>query len=606
MNWTDDIRNHLLENENSFQNNYANEVMLRLLGGAELELARRIVHQLTVLMPHGAHAAARFALHPCPWLQVSRFTGPGGIFDGGTRVVCYFIEDQFHIGLRCANDVGQNEADRIVSNFANPPANIIQFLNGYQNDWAERAGEHLTLQIPVPVDGQFPNGHPLNENSPFAQILQWIDNEFFANVNQVWYQNYLENRGIAPQEVITPLIRNIEVGGEPGGLTLLPQGRPPPPPPTTTMLKLNTILYGPPGTGKTFSTTALALSLFERNDNELLAHASSCLSEQYLGVPSNETWKNWLEKFNKLVSEGRIEFTTFHQNYAYEDFVEGLRAEATPNGISYSIEQGIFKRIAYRALYAWLTGDTAPMDDHASVVVRVDSWLNGNELDGNELDGQNDAPPYVLIIDEINRGNMARILGELITLLEESKRARRTAEMSLGHQPLAVTLPFTKKPFMVPPNLYVIGTMNTADRSLVGLDLALRRRFNFVELSARPEALQIHIESGNSLFLLADFLSVINRKIEEVYDRDHTIGHAFLTGITDLAGLARAMREKVLPQLREYFHDRPSTLKFVLSPLNAECEFIQFNGAGNSMRIGVVNMQNLSNIDAYLRLIDNV
>lgn len=377
-------------------------------------------------------------------------------------------------------------------------------------------------------------------------------------------------------------------------------------------MQLNTILYGPPGTGKTLATLGIALSLFETLDDttEVIRFASQTLTEAYAPPPLEE-WANWVTRYDQLVTEGRIAFTTFHQNYAYEDFVEGIRAETRadgengPTSVSYSVQDGIFKSIAYRALYSWLTGEPYPVGSTTSEAAAretVEVWLQSGKFPSNAQAQANDddAQPYLLIIDEINRGNMARILGELITLLEDSKRARR--EPVPGQQPLKAILPYTRKPFIVPPNLYILGTMNTADRSLIGLDVALRRRFSFVELPPRPEALPEDVEGVR----LRAFLEELNRRIAEVLDSDHLIGHAFLAGVTTLQGLGDAMRQKVIPQLREYFHDRPQDLFEVLKTADgATCEFLIFEGSGRNQKLKGVRAENLYIASTYNRLLRN-
>ncbi len=374
-----------------------------------------------------------------------------------------------------------------------------------------------------------------------------------------------------------------------------------PPQHSTTSMHLNTILYGPPGTGKTFATTGLALSRFPDVcvANPLLnTYAGHCLAETYAPAPPVEEWRSWLKEFERLRREGRIEFTTFHQNYAYEDFIEGIRARTGENGVEYRTEPGVLKRIAYRALYAWLTGEPAPSgaDGQPDVERKVHDFLCNGAPPRDYKEGDAPPPPYVLIIDEINRGNMARILGELITLVEESKRARQVP--GLGDQPLMATLPYTNKPFILPPNLYILGTMNTADRSLVGLDVALRRRFSFVELKPRPEAL-----GERDGVRLNDFLLRLNERIEKELDRDHLIGHAFLASVQSMDDLADAMGRKIIPQLREYFHDRPDLLKRVLARANDpdKCDFIKF--ADDPLREIEVNREALKKTESYRDLI---
>jgi 5-methylcytosine-specific restriction protein B len=193
---------------------------------------------------------------------------------------------------------------------------------------------------------------------------------------------------------------------------------------------------------------------------------------------------------------------------------------------------------------------------------------------------------------------MARILGELITLLEDSKRARH--KPALGDQPLKATLPYTRESFIVPPNLHIIGTMNTADRSLTGLDVALRRRFHFVELPPRPEALSRQVGGVD----LQRFLRVLNDRIESHLDADHSIGHALFNRVESIGQIQDAMIQKVIPLLREYFHDRPEALKAVLEVQGGD-NFLQFTGQGRSLRFTGVNQEALGRPDTYRLFIED-
>jgi hypothetical protein len=232
------------------------------------------------------------------------------------------------------------------------------------------------------------------------------------------------------------------------------------------------------------------------------------------------------------------DFVTFHQAYAYEDFIEGIRPnlvdgddEDTGGRVGYALRDGIFKEAVRKAVQ--LTGFDGTIHDFC--------LLTREERD-KHLEG---APHYAVFIDEINRGNVARVLGELITLLEDDKRLGEDNE-------LIVRLPYSGSLFGVPPNLHVIGTMNTADRSVEALDAALRRRFEFIEIPPLPEVFDFAVGPID----LGRLLQTMNRRIERLRDRDHRIGHAYLLSLRKeptLDALKHAFATKVLPLLQEYF-----------------------------------------------------
>jgi len=222
----------------------------------------------------------------------------------------------------------------------------------------------------------------------------------------------------------------------------------------------------------------------------------------------------------------RYAFTTIHQSFSYEDFIEGIKpvmGEDMAGDLAYEIQPGVFRQIALRA-------KNDPSHD------------------------------YALFIDEINRGNVASVFGELITLLEEDKRLGEARE-------LTATLPYSRDVFGVPSNLYVIGTMNTADRSVDALDTALRRRFTFIECSPEPMLLEAEQPEGLSVDL-TKLLTTINTRIERLLDADHCIGHSYFMGLggksEPLMALRQAFANKVLPLLQEYFYGDPGRIGLVL------------------------------------------
>ena len=270
---------------------------------------------------------------------------------------------------------------------------------------------------------------------------------------------------------------------------------------------LNQILYGPPGTGKTYSTVLKAMSIINKT--------------KYKDV-SDQKYKDLKGDFDKLKNVHQIEFVTFHQSYCYEDFIEGIKPSiGNKEQIKYSVQPGIFKKLC-------------------------------NEAIKNESDKS-----YILIIDEINRGNISKIFGELITLIEDDKRLGASNE-------LKVTLPYSQKPFGVPKNLYIIGTMNTADRSIALLDTALRRRFFFEEMLPRAEILKNRIITDTTINLTT-LLTKINCRISEKFDKDHQIGHSYFINVNNKLDLERIFINKIYPLLNEYFYNETETVAYILN-----------------------------------------
>lgn len=272
---------------------------------------------------------------------------------------------------------------------------------------------------------------------------------------------------------------------------------------------LNTILYGPPGTGKTYTTIRRCVEI---------CHGKAPESDK-------ETRK----LYDALVEEEQIDFITFHQSYGYEEFVEGLRPETKGNGnVGFRLvaKDGVLKQMAKRAK-------------------KYKKY------------------PYVLVIDEINRANVSKVLGELVTLLEEDKRQGMNNEV-------AVELPHSGEYFTLPPNLYILGTMNTADRSIALLDTALRRRFEFIELAPDPEKLQAAKKTTG--VNLPAVLRSMNERLEWLLDREHQIGHAWLMDARTREDVDRIMRHKIIPLVSEYFYDDWKKVNAILGGTSA---FIQ-------------------------------
>ena len=361
----------------------------------------------------------------------------------------------------------------------------------------------------------------------------------------------------------------------------------------------NQILYGPPGTGKTYNTVIKAIEI---TNPELIQKDKDGNVENY---------KTLKEKFDELKQQGQIEFVTFHQSYSYEEFVEGIKPDLESNELKYKLEDGIFKKICNSAKIN-IEGDFEKIysqfieeidENHEFKTQKGSFKIRVNDNDGltirtgdnfeketcgtitkEQIKNQtftsigrkqkleaitkylkekygltfsvsNTVKPHILIIDEINRGDVSKIFGELITLIEEDKRIGKEHQMT-------VTLPYSREPFGVPNNLYIIGTMNTADRSIALLDTALRRRFDFEEMMPKPELLRGKDIEGVDLEQL---LTKINDRIKNEYDRDHQIGHSYLMEVENKEQLERAYKNRILPLLNEYFYNDIDSVAKVLN-----------------------------------------
>ena len=454
---------------------------------------------------------------------------------------------------------------------------------------------------------------------------------------------------------------------------------------SVTDVSKNTILYGPPGTGKTYYAAVYAVAIIENKP---------------LSVVCAENYDAVFERYNEYKDEGLVEFTTFHQSYGYEEFIEGIRPTMNADDddrqdVSYEISSGIFKSFCERAAQPVLAADEdygfnadpviwkVSLDGTGENKVRTDCMEKGHirlgwdeygeritsETDFSKAGGQqilnaflnkmrigdivlscfsatsidaigvvtgeyewhneyerlkrlrkvrwlvkgiqeditqinngnsmtlstvyrlsislsdvvelirkyaaptmrSDAPKtnHVFIIDEINRGNISKVFGELITLIEPAKRLGRP-------EGITARLPYSNKPFGVPDNVYLLGTMNTADRSIATIDTALRRRFQFKEMQPDPEVLVgISVEDIS----IKDMLTRMNERIRVLYDREHTIGHAYFIPLKQnptIETLAAIFEHSIMPLLQEYFFDDYEKIRLVLGDNNKQDEANQF------------------------------
>lgn len=423
----------------------------------------------------------------------------------------------------------------------------------------------------------------------------------------------------------------------------------------------NLILFGPPGTGKTYYSIPHALALIDGDDVEELKNLNK------------EGRKIIKQRFDDLLTQGRIVFCTFHQSMSYEDFIEGIKPlvldSEENSSLKYEVRDGLFKKLCTEAAFsiaqqldqpkegyidsfdglydAFVSevnekldqGEPIPLDSKNSTLLvdrisefgnvsikhREDtrtytvskrrlgklhaafpdlSQVSNIDKDFRSVIGGSNASaywavlnalrkraplpieaaptldasaysyeskkalieqipaskfkeatgePFVMIIDEINRGNIAQIFGELITLLEPDKR--------LGmDEGLRLTLPYSGDSFGVPHNLHIIGTMNTADRSVEALDTALRRRFSFIPTMPEIEKLKPTEDKID----LGKILHTLNTRLQILKDQDHTIGHAWLMEVKNLAQLQTTFGNKILPLLQEYFYNDYEKLGLVL------------------------------------------
>ncbi len=348
-----------------------------------------------------------------------------------------------------------------------------------RNSWFQR---HYEMVYPI-------DGVPLSGIFYDEEMKIYAPNHFGIVVDSTIYE-ISNDQSAEFEEYILEYLFGLEITDLKGLWTAntVSQSLTQPPP---RIFPLNMIFHGVPGTGKTFLTAAYAVAI--------------CKNQKLAETPD----KN---EYNQLRADGRINFVTFHQNYGYEDFIEGIKPKIVNGNIFYEVASGVFKKFCENA-------------------------------------AKNPSENFVFIIDEINRGNISKIFGELITLIEEDKR-----------EEISVTLPYSQKEFTVPKNVYIIGTMNTADRSIALIDTALRRRFDFIEMLPRPELLRENVDGVN----LQRLLETLNTRIETFLDREHTIGHAYFMKCESLSDVAKVFINKIIPLLQEYFFEDYETIYKIL------------------------------------------
>lgn len=395
---------------------------------------------------------------------------------------------------------------------------------------------------------------------------------------------------------------------------------------------LNQILYGPPGTGKTYKVIRRAAELVSGRGGMDDAEAKRVYDEaceegrvRLVTFHQSFSYEDFMEGIRPVMRNGGAGFE-LRDGVFKESALEALFACLEPSlseedpeyavalsrpgsetisGRIWEIADRITGRTGMRATRHQVVSEAMNLGFNASTInTQYSRWRKFNRqsdslvenpsaqsesnidpklealryleegpASGWQLRADGQFPPHVLILDEINRGNISRIFGELITLIEEDKRCG-------ADNALKVVLPGSRQPFMVPPNLFLLGTMNTADKSLALLDVALRRRFEFEELAPDFSLCAAFPE-------LAVVMDEMNRRIELRKDRDHRIGHAFFMKVADAEGFNVVFRRKVVPLLQEYFFNDMEGARFVLG-----------EGDGNASGAGFLRLLDAKGADA--------